>query len=179
MVAKRDDAAAGGFRFEPWTPVDKADMFTDANFKNARDELRRLINNLVHSRPEDERPALLAAGDRLLLHDDQTVADLLATIKMAMIAAQPKHSKVDHQKYRRDQKTHLAMLRTTLEIDYAADDAGIDPGKRHAPQRVQSAMIKRAKDPNRDYDVEAPSLRTISRTLAELAKHRKSKPPQE
>ena len=50
MVAKRDDAAAGGFRFEPWTPVDKADMFTDANFKNARDELRRLINNLVRGR---------------------------------------------------------------------------------------------------------------------------------
>lgn len=50
MVAKRDDAAAGGFRFEPWTPVDEADMFTDANFKNARDELRRLINNLVRGR---------------------------------------------------------------------------------------------------------------------------------
>lgn len=96
-----------------------------------------------------------------------------------MIAAQPKHSKVDHQKYRRDQKTHLAMLRTTLEIDYAADDAGIDPGKRHAPQRIQSAMIKRAKDPDRDYDIKVPSLRTISRTLAELAKHRKSKPTQE
>ena len=154
-------------------------MFTDADFKNARDELRRLINNLVYSRPEDERPALLATGDRPLLHDDQTVADLLATIKTAMIAAQPKHSKVDHQKYRRDQKTHLAMLRTTLEIDYAADDAGIDPGKRHAPQRIQSAMIKRAKDPDRDYDIKVPSLRTISRTLAELAKHRKSKPTQE
>ena len=119
---------------------------------------RRLINNLVYSRPEDERPALLAAGDRLLLHDDQTVADLLTTIKTAMIAAQPKHSKVDHQKYRRDQKTHLAMLRTTLEIDYAVHDAGIDPGKRHAPQLVQSAMIKRAEDPNRDYDIKVPSL---------------------
>ena len=117
-------------------------------FTDARDELYWLINNVAYSRPEDERPALspslIGCCD---LHDDQTVADMLKTIKTAMIAAQPKHSKVDHQKYRRDQKTHIAMLRTTLEIDYAADDAGIDPGKRHAPKLVQSAMIKRAKDP--------------------------------
>ena len=179
MVAKRDDAVAGGFRFEPWTPVDQADMFTDANFKNARDELRRLINNVAYARPEDERPALSAIADGCRDLSDQTAADMLKAIKTAMIAAQPKHSKVDHQKYRRDQKTHIAILRTTLEIDYAADDAGIDPGQRHAPKLVQSAMINRAKDPERDYDIKVPSPRTISQTLAELAKHGKSKPPQE
>jgi hypothetical protein len=176
MVAKRDDTKAGGFRFYPWTPVDDADMWTRTSFKDARDELRWLINNVAYARPEDERPALEAVGDRLLLHDDQTIADVLKAVKTAMIASQPKHSKADHQKYRSDQKAHYAMLRTTLEIYYATDDNGIDPGERHAAKLVQRKMADRAKDPNRDYDIKVPSLRTISRTLAELAKHRKSKP---
>jgi hypothetical protein len=176
MVAKRDDAAAGGFRFEPWVPVDEADMFTDADFKNARDELRRLINNLVYSRPEDERPALLAAGDRLLLHDDQTVADLLATIKTAMVAARPSHSKDDHQKRRRDRRKWYETMKH-LDVDFVANEAGIDPDQRLATKEVGRAMDKRRKNEGRAFPV-LPG-HDIRRGLKKISRHRKSKPTEE
>jgi hypothetical protein len=238
MVAKRDDKAAGGFRFEGWTWEDGGDMGSPPGFKDARGELFWLINNVALARPEEERPALVAAGNRLTDLDEATVADMLKmvrtamsaahdcasddclsrqtvanilaviatamvvglrvdlsdlsdqtlddmfhVIETAMVAVQPKHSKVDHQKRRSDRKTADAMHRK-VEVFLVADDKGIDPGQRHAPKLVESAMVARAKDPNRDYDIEVPSRRTIARALAELAEHRKSirrrksKPPQ-
>jgi hypothetical protein len=174
MVAKRDDTAAGGFRFEPWTPVDDIYVRNSAGFKDSRDELTWLINNAACARPEEEREALLAAGNRLCDLDDQTVADLLKVISTAMVAAQPKHSKADHQKRRYDHKTFYATLRKN-EIYDAADNAKIEPGQPHAPKKVERAMVDRAKDPNRDYDIDVPSRRTIARALMELSRYRKSK----
>jgi hypothetical protein len=173
MIAKRDDKAAGGFRFEPWTPVDD-DMIE--KFTNARDELAALINNIACSRPEEERPALEAAGDRLRDLDDRTVADMLHLIRTAMVAAQPQHSKPDHAKRMRDRRKFIETMKH-LDVDDVADVAGIDPDQHHAAKLVERAMAERRKNEGKAFAV-LPT-HDIRRGLKKVPRNRKSKPPRE
>jgi hypothetical protein len=172
MVAKPDDKAAGGFRFQTWSPVDDGWMWTDTNFKGARDELDRLIHNVAHARPEDERPALEAIGDRLSALSDQAVADLLHVIRTAMVAAQPSHSKADHAKRMRDQRKFYQTMKH-LDVEDVAEATGIDPDQRHAAKEVEKAMAERPKA--------FPVLpaHDIRRGLKKVPRNRKSKPPQD
>jgi hypothetical protein len=173
MGAKRDDRAAGGFRFEPWTSVDD-DMID--KFTNARDELAALINNIACSRPEDERPALEAIGDRLSDLDDRTVADLLHVLKTAMVAAQPEHLRADHLRRMRDQRKFYETMKH-LDVADVAETAGIDPDQRHAAKRVEIAMAERRENEGDAFPV-LPA-HDIRRGLKKVPRNRKSKPPQE
>jgi hypothetical protein len=143
MVAKSDDTKAGGFRFEPWTPVDD-DMIKKPSFTDARDEFAALINNIACARPGEERPALLDVCDRLRDLDDRTVADLLKVIKTAMVAAQPSHSPVEHAKRMRDRRKFYETMKQ-LDVEDVAEAAGIDPDQRHAAKLVEVAMAERRK----------------------------------
>jgi hypothetical protein len=184
MVAKRDDTGlAGGFRFDPWMPVDEGDMYAGTSFRNARDELATLINNIAYARPEDEREALLAVGTSVRDLDDTTTGHMLTLIRTAMVAAQPRHSKTDHLQRRRERRAFQATLKT-LHVNAVMEEEGLDPDQRNATNLVGKAMYRRKKDPNDEYyRVEPLPDHDIRRGLKRLKKEttptispKKSKP---
>jgi hypothetical protein len=186
MVAKRDDTGlAGGFRFDPWAPVD--DMMDErTSFRNARDEFAALMNNITYARPEEERSALLAALDRLSCHDDLLVVDVLKIVRTAMIAAQPRHSKADHAKRMRDQRVFQATMKT-LHVNAVMEEEGLDPDQFNAPKKIAHAMDRRKKDVGDEYyRVETLPDHDIRRGLKRLKREtpptifpKKSKPSPE
>jgi hypothetical protein len=169
MVAKRDDGLAGGFRFDPWTPVD--DMMDErTSFTGARDELATLINNIAYARPEGERSALLAALDHLKRHDDRVIVDLLSIVKTAMVAAQPKNSLIDHKQRMRDYRKFYETLKM-LHVNDVMEGEGLDPDQFNAPKEIAHAMDRRKKDPKDEYyRVEPLPVHDIRRGLKRLKK---------